>query len=497
MAGEGLFFTGQVLKNNRNLLQEQAVREQLSMRKEQLDLQKGQLADQRAEARRKGMQPKTTEVSYENLDPFFVDILTQQVDGVTKFATDNSQDIYSGENKGVSLSYQKMSNQVDANQSKYSSLSSDLKALYELSASENSGTLKVNEDGIPQYQVNYDKIKEEVGNNNMTLDDALKMYPIDISSSLKQENFVNPADGIFRDLVDDEVRRTVSTSSDGSYKTTTLLTESSINEGIRNLERGFTPNKSGGFDGYEYGLIVGGEPVLFYEYKDDGSPKDGTGSLQDARDVFALKELNASPTEDFYNSIDPKSESFNPTRFDEFKAFLVDETVKAQKSLYQPVVERNKDVTPKGNTDSSGLTQEDINLLTAPSTEIESFGGVQVKADPNFIDDVVGNKLTVGLKPEYLIEGQGELQSTFEALYKEQVKSSNKPITGNVTRVGLTTGNVPVAAVSVGTVEVLIPISRLSSVSEKLKDNAKAYKIYQIGESQGSSNQGGAPRPPK
>ena len=124
MAGEGLFFTGQVLKNNRNLLQEQAVREQLSMRKEQLDLQKGQLADQRAEARRKGMQPKTTEVSYENLDPFFVDILTQQVDGVTKFATDNSQDIYSGENKGVSLSYQKMSNQVDANQSKYSSLSS-------------------------------------------------------------------------------------------------------------------------------------------------------------------------------------------------------------------------------------------------------------------------------------------------------------------------------------------------------------------------------------
>ncbi|MAO24833.1 MAG: hypothetical protein CMJ25_29150 [Phycisphaerae bacterium] len=486
MAGEGLFFTGQVLKNNRNLLQEQAVREQLSMRKEQLDFQKGQLADQRAEARRKGMQPKTTEVSYENLDPFFVDILTQQVDGVTKFATDNSQDIYSGEDKGVSLAYQKMSNQVDANQSKYSSLSSDLRALYELSASENSGTLKVNEDGIPQYQVNYDKIKEEVGNNNMTLDDALKMYPIDISSSLKQENFVNPADGIFRDLVDDEVRRNVSTSSDGSYETTTLLTESSINEGIRNLERGFTPNKSGGFDGYEYGLIVAGEPILFYEYKDDGSPKDGTGSLQDARDVFALKELNASPTEDFYNSIDPKSESFNPTKFDEFKAFLVDETVKAQKSLYKPVVER----IAADKVDEEGLTQEDVNLLTAPSTEIESFGGVQVKADPSFIDDVVGNKLTVGLKPEYLIEGQGELQSTFEALYKEAIKGSNKPVTGNVTRVGLTTGNVPVAAVSFGTVEVLIPISRLSSVSEKLKENAKAYKIYQIGESQGLSSQG-------
>ena len=37
MAQEGLFFTGTVLKNNRNLLQEEAVRQQLEMRREQLE----------------------------------------------------------------------------------------------------------------------------------------------------------------------------------------------------------------------------------------------------------------------------------------------------------------------------------------------------------------------------------------------------------------------------------------------------------------------------
>ena len=33
MAGEGLFFTGVVLKNNRDLIQEEAVREQLRLRR--------------------------------------------------------------------------------------------------------------------------------------------------------------------------------------------------------------------------------------------------------------------------------------------------------------------------------------------------------------------------------------------------------------------------------------------------------------------------------
>ena len=40
MAGEGLFFTGTVLKNNRNLLEEEAARQQLEMQREELELKK-------------------------------------------------------------------------------------------------------------------------------------------------------------------------------------------------------------------------------------------------------------------------------------------------------------------------------------------------------------------------------------------------------------------------------------------------------------------------
>jgi hypothetical protein len=37
--GKGLFFTGTILKNNRDILKEEAVRQQLALSQERLDLQ--------------------------------------------------------------------------------------------------------------------------------------------------------------------------------------------------------------------------------------------------------------------------------------------------------------------------------------------------------------------------------------------------------------------------------------------------------------------------
>ena len=50
---KGLFFTGVVYKNTRDILKEEEARQRLAMEKERLELQKQQLADRRAEARRK------------------------------------------------------------------------------------------------------------------------------------------------------------------------------------------------------------------------------------------------------------------------------------------------------------------------------------------------------------------------------------------------------------------------------------------------------------
>ncbi len=53
MAGEGLFFTGQVLKNNRDLLKEEAARKTLAMQQEQLKMQQENLAMRRKENARR------------------------------------------------------------------------------------------------------------------------------------------------------------------------------------------------------------------------------------------------------------------------------------------------------------------------------------------------------------------------------------------------------------------------------------------------------------
>ena len=77
MAGEGLFFTGVVLKNNRDLIQEEAVREQLRLRREELDLQKKAMADQRAEARRNREKPES--YSLESIDSRFIPKFSENV----------------------------------------------------------------------------------------------------------------------------------------------------------------------------------------------------------------------------------------------------------------------------------------------------------------------------------------------------------------------------------------------------------------------------------
>ena len=51
--GKGLFFTGTILNNNRDILKEEALRQQLALSQERLDLQNEEFVRRRQEARRK------------------------------------------------------------------------------------------------------------------------------------------------------------------------------------------------------------------------------------------------------------------------------------------------------------------------------------------------------------------------------------------------------------------------------------------------------------
>ena len=92
---DALFFTGQVLKNNRNLIQEEATRQQLAIQKEELELQRQESIRRRKDARSKGVEAESYEVS--GMDPFLQEQFQTQVGDYQRFVSENSISIYDGD----------------------------------------------------------------------------------------------------------------------------------------------------------------------------------------------------------------------------------------------------------------------------------------------------------------------------------------------------------------------------------------------------------------
>ena len=187
MAGEGLFFTGVVYKNNRDISKEQAAREALKIQKEQLEIQKENSADARRKRREDG-KTKAKDYSLENMDPFLAEQFQSQVNDYTGFVTDNAFDIQ--DSNELTSQQSKLESDLAVTGNKYRSMSTDLTSLNNMATSEGSGNLKVAEDGTYLYQYNYNKIQEEVQSGNMTLDQALEAYPINAESMVNETEFV-------------------------------------------------------------------------------------------------------------------------------------------------------------------------------------------------------------------------------------------------------------------------------------------------------------------
>jgi hypothetical protein len=187
MAGEGLFFTGVVNKNNRDILKEEAAREALKIQKEQLEIQKENSAEARRKRREDG-KAKAKDYSLENMDPFLAEQFQSQVDDYTGFVQENAFDIQ--DSNELTSQQSKLESDLAVTGNKYRSISTDLTALNNMAASEDSGNLKVAEDGTYLYQYNYNKIQEEVQSGNMTLDEALEAYPINAESMVNETEFV-------------------------------------------------------------------------------------------------------------------------------------------------------------------------------------------------------------------------------------------------------------------------------------------------------------------
>ena len=149
-------------------------------------------------------------------------------------------------------------------------------------------------------------------------------------------------------------------------------------------------------------------------------------------------------------------------------------------------------------TKKDKITQEDIDLYAGPSKANINYGDVEFKFDNNLYQDVTKTNIKVSLTPESLIEGQGQLQETFNDEYTSDVGESNRPVEGKVTRVGITSDGTPVASVKYGTSEYLIPLATISG--KPFKAGSTAYKLYQLAsqdvtKEESTTTTNAAPRP--
>tara|TARA_R100001443_G_scaffold20648_1_gene32840 strand:- start:9732 stop:11159 length:1428 start_codon:yes stop_codon:yes gene_type:complete len=353
MAGEGLFFTGQVLKNNRNLLQEEAVREQLRLRREQLDLQKQRIADQRAEARRRREKPK--DYSFESIENRFVPSFSNRILNLRNLA---------GENPDNSNLINTETLNIDTEQQVLKGITSQYQSLVELSRQGKDKNFIRNDQGGYVYEDNLNAISEGYA-NGQNLNDLMLMYPLNYDDIADVTIFQNPIGSRVSDFIKDqkvlpEVNNfKVPFSSGIQEKTKSYILQNS------------TPNPDGSFDDPNFEMMmVGGQNVDFI----NSGPAD-------PRFMFGISKGYSDVGESFYNKINPKSGEgvYDPELYKEYQDFFVDEMIKLEKAK-NPLVPIYR---ASSDDKSEKISERFINIFNTPA-ETENIGGVNVKIGSDF-----------------------------------------------------------------------------------------------------------------
>lgn len=243
MAGEGLFFAGTVLKNNRNLLEEEATRQQLDMQREELELKKQAAADKRKDARSKGQKANLQDYSLDGINPLFVSDFQSNVAGYQDFANNNAMSIFDGDT-GLKNEQSSQERDLSALSNNYISLSSDITSLDSLVKNNKGGQLKLAENGEYLYVHNMSKIGEVTqGENAISMSEALELYPIDAQSMINKTEWADPTKALFDADDSDDNRKVV--SNDGEYNYTEIEpqkmadTQTAITNSLKVNSQGF------------------------------------------------------------------------------------------------------------------------------------------------------------------------------------------------------------------------------------------------------------------
>ena len=457
MAGEGLFFTGTVLKNNRNLLEEEAARQQLEMQREELELRKQAAADKRKEDRKKN-QPKPLDLKSSSMGPEMGKRFQGRV-------VDYQKDLYQNPDD-VNRRYDDESS-LKTDQIVFNEVWKEVSANKLLARGDNKNSLGTNDDGGYVFEDNYNSFLNAV-DSGMSPSEALEQFPIN-QGAINETPYKNPINALY-----DAKEMTTITNADGSQ----YRTLGDISTQTEEVVSGLTPDKNGNWNNPDMEKLYLGKQGTI---EVDGM--DGNMSFP-AAFAFETRGIDIKGGTTFTDKLNPKNpDTYDPELANEYIQFIKN---KSEEKAKRNNPNQSIKAKPEDKDDDTGLSDDSSKILLGDSEKTKSFGEVNIKFSPSQYDDLTNENITVSLSPEALIEGQGaaRLEEFNTSLQVWNSDNTGMDAQGKIIYTGITESNQPVAAVEFSGQMYLIPLASLSSsVKKKIKTaGGTSLDLFKIAE---------------
>ena len=354
---KGLFFTGVVLKNNRDLLKEEATRQQLAMMKERLELQKQQLADRRAEARRKNLNVPTKNYDTKSLLP---ELAKDFQSGCTSFQNEvdrNALLINDGDIE-ARASFNEGQGRLNNELALNTDISNSMQGYRDLVQQGRGDSLKTTEDGEYLFEVNYRNYINAIQENPNADRFALEKQFTVREGMINETKWSDPNSALYKTEADNRKGFNKYQNESGLTVEESFLLEEQFARPSNEIIQGLTPDSNGNWDDPNQKKVYLGQEGLF--------KVDGLDRMLSAPEAFAYETRKITSLEDTDGS-SPFMDKLKPSSGDEHKAlreeyiqYIAKKYEDQAREDYPTIVKRDRKQTKEKGF---SLSDDDISLL--------------------------------------------------------------------------------------------------------------------------------------
>jgi len=441
---DGLFFTGTVFKNNRNLIQEENSRKQLAMQEESLNMKKEDAAAKRKKARQDQAESYQEDADLSGInDPRLAKALSNKAEEVNKFAADNyeNQDdpTFRAELKAKRSEVQlfgKYLTKLDSTITTYNPLNEDAQNL----------RYKSDDDGNNLFELN-------LNNEIASFEDGT----FDLNA-----NIASFSDRYDKTIIKDKPTPDYITDLD-NFETTY------VDQTTGETKKGLPPNARDAFIGnFENNYSINATTKDFVGKSQEdayfNTSFNVNGDAMTGIELY-LKEVEGTPNvegvyESYTDRFDPKSELFDEALHFKYVKFLGQKIYEKESKARTQILSK-----PENNSEKPGLTENQQAMLSVVSKphETEVYGDVTLK-DKVFTGI---KEVKVNVTPDMMLEGQGDdAKDKLVKTHQSEVISGGeydpkRPMPGLVIGVGQTMDGTPAAKVKAFNQVFLVPLELL------------------------------------